>query len=60
MWALPSPIKLYAAPNQYLVWQLAVVEIFRGGPWANISNIRVEYGKGCYFLVFVQLSEKYG
>ena len=44
VWSLPSPVKLQAAPNQYLVWQLALVEIFRGGRWANISNIRVEYG----------------
>jgi hypothetical protein len=44
IWALPSPIKLQAAPNQYLVWQLAVVAIFQGIRWANISNIRVDYG----------------
>eukprot|EP01043_Picozoa_sp_COSAG02_P012981 COSAG02_NODE_512_length_20850_cov_4.993302_15_plen_904_part_00 len=44
VWALPSPIKLHAAPNQYLVWQLAVVEIFHSRRWANISNIRVDHG----------------
>lgn len=42
--ALQATIELTAAPNQYLLWQLSVVDIFRAGKgWSNISNIRVSY-----------------
>ena len=43
VWTLPSPIKLSGSPGQYLVWQLAIAEVYRGGRWPNVTNIRLEY-----------------
>ena len=45
VWKLPRTMLLSAAPNQYLVWQLAVVAIYDTGRsrWPNITNIRVTY-----------------
>ena len=56
VWALPAPIELEAAPNQYLVWQLAVVEIFRGGRWANIKSVQRYAKSGRLLKVWRQIS----
>jgi hypothetical protein len=42
-WNIPAEIELRAAPNQFLVWQLAIVSVLQHGTWSNISNIRVSY-----------------
>ena len=43
VWSLPDSIELEAAPNQYLTWQVAIVAVFQGAKWANITNIRLAF-----------------
>jgi hypothetical protein len=44
-WALPKPMRLAAHRGQYLIWQLALVDIFDEArqAWSDVANVSVAF-----------------